>query len=198
MQSGPAHTRTLVVHLEHAAPSCWRAQGVILDLRKRGLVPMAGDLQTAGVIHHMRVDAEIDVERRWLTSMRADQPSVAFEAAPGTGGECCRDPVSRIEALSGSALDADFAKRLGTRIGGPLGCSHVQTLALCVGSTALLALAADRARASASSTAASRSTASRRPTAASCWRSSSRMSTARPRPPTPCPSNGSRVTMSCA
>jgi hypothetical protein len=146
MQSGPAHTRTLVVHLEQAAPSCWRAQGVILDLRKRGLVPMAGDLQTAGVIHHMRVDAEIDVERRWLTSMRADQPSVAFEAAPGTGGECCRDPVSRIEALSGSALDADFAKRLGTRIGGPLGCSHVQTLALCVGSTAELALAADRAR----------------------------------------------------
>jgi hypothetical protein len=145
MQNGPVHTRTLTVRLEQAKPSRWRAQGAILDLRKRGLVPMAGDLQTAGVIHHMRVEAEIDAERRALTSMRAEQPSVAFEAAPGTGGECCRDPVSRIEAMSGSALDADFAKRLGARIGGPLGCSHVQTLALCVGSTAELALALDRA-----------------------------------------------------
>lgn len=146
MQSGPVHTRTLTVRVDQISPSRWRALGVILDLRKRGLVPMAGDLQTAGVIHHMRVDAEIDVERRALLQMRAQQPSVAFEAAPGTGGECCRDPVSRIEAMSGSALDADFARRLGARIGGPLGCSHVQTLALCVGSTAELALAADRAR----------------------------------------------------
>jgi hypothetical protein len=146
MQSGPAHTRTLVVQLEQASSSRWRAHGVILDLRKRGLVPMAGDLQTAGVIHHMRVEAEIDVEQRALTSLRAEQPSVAFEAAPGTGGECCRDPVSRIDGLSGSALDAGFAKRLGARIGGALGCSHVQTLALCVGSTAEMALTADRAR----------------------------------------------------
>jgi hypothetical protein len=143
-RSGPVHTRMLTVRVEQRAPSGWSARGAILDLRKRGLVPMARDLQTAGVIHHMRVEAEIDVSRAQLVRIRAEQPSVAFEASPGTGGECCRDPVSRIESLAGTALDAGFARRLGAAVGGPRGCSHVQTLALCVGSTAGRALTADR------------------------------------------------------
>src|SRR5574342_819992 len=145
-RGGPAHTRTLGVRVEHSEPGLWTARGVLLDLRKRGLVPMAGDLQTAGVIHHMRVEAAIDTRRARLTRVRAEQPSVAFEASPGTGGECCRDPVSRVESLEGSALDDRFASRLGAAIGGPLGCSHVLTLAQCVGSTALQALHVDRAR----------------------------------------------------
>ncbi|HXK24785.1 MAG TPA: DUF2889 domain-containing protein [Myxococcota bacterium] len=144
-RSGPVHTRMLAVRVEERAPSRWSAHGVILDLRKRGLVPMARDLQTAGVIHHMRVEAEIDVSRAELVRIRAEQPTVAFEASPGTGGECCRDPVSRIESLAGTALDAGFARGLGAAVGGPRGCSHVHTLALCVASTAERALAADRA-----------------------------------------------------
>jgi hypothetical protein len=145
-RGGPAHTRALTVRVEHAAPGRWIARGALLDLRKRGLVPMAGDLQTAGVIHHMRVEAEIDTARGTLAAIRAEQPSVAFEASPGTGGECCRDPVARIETLAGSELDGAFATRLGVAIGGPRGCSHVLTLAQAVGSAARLAHAADRAR----------------------------------------------------
>jgi hypothetical protein len=144
-RSGPVHTRMLAVRVEQGAPTRWNARGVILDLRKRGLVPMARDLQTSGVIHHMRVEAEIDVSRAQLVRIRAEQPSVAFEASPGTGGECCRDPVSRIESLAGTALDDGFARNLGAAVGGPRGCSHVQTLALCVASSAERALAADRA-----------------------------------------------------
>jgi len=68
---------------------------------------------------------------------------VAFEPREGTGGECCRDPVKSIEALAGTALDADFAKRLGLAIGGPRGCSHVLTLAQLLGATARTALEAD-------------------------------------------------------
>ncbi len=142
----PAHTRTLMVRIEQAGPGRWIARGVLLDLRKRGLVPMAGDLQAAGIIHHMRVEAEIDTERALLTRVDAEQPSVAFEASPGTGGECCRDPLARIEALANSALDGRFASRLGAALGGPLGCSHVLTLAQGVGSTAQQALAVDRQR----------------------------------------------------
>jgi hypothetical protein len=145
-RGGPAHTRTLGVRVECVGPGRWLARGVLLDLRKRGLVPMGGDLQTAGVIHHMRVELELDLRRGVLGQVRAEQPSVAFEATPGTGGECCRDPVSRIEALSGSPLDASFPARLGTSIGGPLGCSHVLTLAQCVGATAQRAREIDRER----------------------------------------------------
>ena len=140
----PSHTRTLSIGICRDGADHVRAAGVIIDLRKRGLVPMAGDLQTSGVVHHMRVDARIDREGPSLETLAAEQPSVAFEASEGTGGECCRDPVRRIEALAGTALDANFAKRLGFAIGGPLGCSHVLTLAQLLGATARTALEADR------------------------------------------------------
>lgn len=140
----PSHTRTFSIGICHDGADHVRAGGVILDLRKRGLVPMAGDLQTSGVVHHMRVDARVAREGPSFETLTAEQPSVAFEASEGTGGECCRDPVRRIEALAGTALDADFAKRLGFAIGGPLGCSHVLTLAQLLGATARTALEADR------------------------------------------------------
>lgn len=140
----PAHTRTLEVVLSQSDPDRLAAHGIILDLRKRGLVPMAGDLQTAGVIHHMSVDATLAVEDLRVESIRTEQPNVAFEPSPGTGGECCRDPGKRIEALAGSAIDPGYARRLGAAIGGPLGCSHVLTLAQLLGSTALAAVASDR------------------------------------------------------
>jgi hypothetical protein len=105
---------------------------------------MAGDHQTAGVIHDMRVEAELAGDPATLLAIRATQPAVAFEPSPGTGGECCRDPVARIETLAGSRLDEGFAKRLGHAIGGPRGCSHVLTLAQLVGSTARQATSLDR------------------------------------------------------
>jgi hypothetical protein len=140
----PAHTRTLDVALFQAEPGRLAARGLILDLRKRGLVPMAGDVQAAGVIHRMSIEAALSLDGPTLESIRAEQPDVAFEPSPGTGGECCRDPVERIEALAGATLDADYARRLGGAIGGPRGCSHVLTLAQLLGSTALRALEADR------------------------------------------------------
>jgi hypothetical protein len=139
----PSHTRTLSVGIFHEDGARRRAKGTILDLRKRGLVPMAGDLQTSGVIHHMRVDALVRADGPHLETITADQPHVAFEPSEGTGGECCRDPVHRIEALADTPLDGAFVRRLGAAIGGPLGCSHVLTLAQLVGSTVRTALEAD-------------------------------------------------------
>lgn len=136
----PAHTRLLSVRLEAAPPGRARVHGQVLDLRKRGLVPMSGDIQTAGVIHDMRLEALLSTDPPHLESIRAEQPTVAFEPRPGTAGECCRDPVQRIEALADSPLDALYPKRLSGAIGGPRGCSHVLTLAQLLGSTAATAL----------------------------------------------------------
>jgi hypothetical protein len=91
----PAHTRTLAISLTQAGSGRIEVSGAILDLRKRGLVPMAGDLQTAGLIHDMRVRAQIEVDPPRVRSMAAEQPRVAFEPSVGTAGECCRDPRAR-------------------------------------------------------------------------------------------------------
>jgi len=142
----PAHTRTLVVSLAQLAPDRALASGAIVDVRKRGLVPMASDLQTAGVIHDMRVRAEIALSPARVAAISVEQAHVAFEPSLATGGESCRDPGPRIAALVDTPLDGDSARRLGAALGGPLGCSHVLTLAQLLLSTAQTGLALEQQR----------------------------------------------------
>jgi Protein of unknown function (DUF2889) len=140
----PAHTRTLVVSLAQLDRDRVLASGTIVDVRKRGLVPMASDLQTAGVIHDMRVRAEIALSPARIAAISVEQANVAFEPSLATGGECCRDPGPRIAALVDTPLDGDSTRRLGAALGGPLGCSHVLTLAQLLLSTAQTGLALER------------------------------------------------------
>jgi len=131
--SHPLHTRLVEVELLGAAAGSYRTRGTIVDLRKRGFVPLAGELQNAGFIHHMRLDLEIDAARRRVERVDVAQPYVAFEAGERTGGDCCRDPAGRLQALMGTTLDASFARRASEHFGGPLGCSHLLTLAQTIG-----------------------------------------------------------------
>jgi hypothetical protein len=131
----PLHTRSLVVDVLQERQGAIRAEGVILDLRKCGFVPTGGELQTAGFIHHMELGAHIDLADRRLTALETRQPTVAFEPTPATGGDCCRDPAPRLQALVGEMVDAGFAKRVAGVFGGALGCSHLMTLAQLMGRT---------------------------------------------------------------
>jgi hypothetical protein len=136
----PVHTRSLEVEVDQAEDGRIRAGARILDLRKHGFVPTGGDLQTSGFIHNMMLDAWVDQETRVLEVLEPTQPVVAFEASPRTGGESCRDTAHHLRDLAGERLDADFAKKLSGRFGGPLGCSHLLTLAQLLASTLRLAL----------------------------------------------------------
>lgn len=132
----PVHTRTLVVEAFHVAGGRVRLDGVILDLRKLGFVPTGGELQAAGFIHHMRLGLELDPATGRIERLETAQPTVAFEPSLASGGDCCRDPAPRLQALVGEALDAGFPRRLASVFGGPLGCSHLLTLAQLVGASA--------------------------------------------------------------
>jgi hypothetical protein len=143
-RGAPLHTRALTVALAARADGKLDLAASVLDLRKRGFVPVAGDLQASGIIHDMRLTGIIDPAGPVLERVAADQRSIAFEACPSTGGESCRDPIERVRALSGTPFDADFGRRLGAEIGGPRGCSHLLTLAHLVGSTTTWALGRER------------------------------------------------------
>lgn len=145
----PIHTRTLIVDVIQEGEGQLRALGLILDLRKCGFVPTGGDLQTAGVIHHMQLDVLVDVETREIRAFEPSQSVVAFEATDYTAGESCRDPAHRLRELVGERMDAGIDKRLTLRFGGPLGCSHLLTLAHLVCSTLPHTLDLEAARADA-------------------------------------------------
>jgi hypothetical protein len=109
----PVHTRTLVVSLDQLARGRALASGAIVDVRKRGLVPMASDLQTAGVIHDMRVRAEIDlapariaaisVDRRAWRSSRRSRPAANAAAIRARGSQRSSARRSTVKARAVSA-----------------------------------------------------------------------------------------------
>ena len=140
----PLHTRALSITLAQRADGRLDVQGVLLDLRKRGFVPVGGDLQPSGIVHHMLLDAVVDPAAAVLDAIRAAQPTVAFEPTAMTGGESCRDPIAAVEALAGVSLEDRFAGRVSAALGGPRGCNHLLTLAHLLGSTAVRALERER------------------------------------------------------
>ena len=147
----PIHTRSLNVELRRSGESGLLARGSVIDLRKRGFMPTTGGVQSAGIIHHMTLELEIEPASRAIRRVEVDQPTVAFEPTDENGGECCRDPAPRLFALHGQVLDAGFPGFLSQHFGGALGCSHLLTLAQLMGSVLPRALSEeerieDRAR----------------------------------------------------
>jgi hypothetical protein len=148
----PLHTRSLSVLLEQTAGDRCRVRGDVIDLRKNGCVPSVDDVQPAGIIHMMKIELDVEATSLRMDRVEVDQPFVAVEASQATGGECCRDPAPRLEALAGETLDPGFTRRLAGAFGGPLGCSHLLTLFQLMASTVPRAIGLERARAASEGT----------------------------------------------
>jgi len=129
LRGNPLHSRALSLTLSRRVDARLDARAVLVDLRKRGVVPVGGDLGTPGIVHHMQLDAVVDVRQRRLSEFSARQPVVAFESSALTGGESCRDPIVRLLELDGAAVDGEINRRLSAGLGGARGCSHILTLA---------------------------------------------------------------------
>lgn len=136
----PLHTRMLSVELRADGPGAVVARGQVIDLRKRGLVPVPGSLQLPGLIHHMALRAQVELPSRTLVGLESEQATVAFEPSDATGGESCRDPAPALQALVGRRLDGSFQPALSACFGGPRGCTHLLTLARLLASAAARAL----------------------------------------------------------
>src|SRR5436305_1380369 len=119
----PLHTRALSVVLTARADGRLDVHGAVLDLRKRGFVPVAGDLQGAGIIHDMRLAGTIDPGSATLETLAAEQRSVAFEPSALTGGESRRHPIDRrgaadLEGAPWRDRSEAIAWLAGRRLGG--------------------------------------------------------------------------------
>lgn len=124
----PLHTRSLTVVAALRDDRRWDVRGDVIDLRKSGFVPMPQDIQPPGIIHHMTIRQIVDPETMRIDALEVEQPHVAIEPSERTGGECCRDPAPRLQALRGEVVDEAFGARLSREFGGALGCSHLLTL----------------------------------------------------------------------
>lgn len=145
LQGHPLHTRALSVTVTQRADGRWDVHASLLDLRKRGFIPVGGGLQPSGIVHHMLLDGVFDPASGRMETLATQQPAVAFEASALTRGESCRDVAGAVATLAGTPVAVGWAPTLMARIGGPRGCSHVLTLAQLVGPTLAWALGRERA-----------------------------------------------------
>jgi hypothetical protein len=124
----PLHTRSLSIALTQEADDSIGFRADILDLRKGGLMELAGRIAQAGIIHKMLVSGSFNATSGVVEQIAWDQSHVMHEANSVSKGESCRDPMVRLEGLVGSSLHDGFAGDLREHFGGPLGCTHINTL----------------------------------------------------------------------
>lgn len=124
----PTHTRTLSIAFTQGDVGRITFRADLIDLRKGGLMELGGRVTMAGLIHKMELHGAIEVETGRLESIEWHQSHVMHEPNPASRGECCRDPMSRLSGLVGTHLGEGFASTLKQIFGGPLGCTHINTL----------------------------------------------------------------------
>jgi Protein of unknown function (DUF2889) len=123
----PLHTRAMSITVGAETDGTWTVVGELVDVRKRGFTPVGTELQGAGIIHQMGLEAGVDPRRGVIERVTARQSVVAFEASAATLGESCRDVVAHLAELRGMRLDD--AALLRTVMGGAAGCSHLLAVA---------------------------------------------------------------------
>ena len=124
----PVHTRCLAIALTQGQGESIEFRADILDLRKAGLIALGGRIATAGIIHKMELRGAFSRETGCIERIEWDQSHVMHEANLATKGECCRDPMVRLKELVGTRLGEGFVNELKQCFGGPLGCTHINTL----------------------------------------------------------------------
>jgi hypothetical protein len=125
---------------------CLAAQGRIFDLRKRGVVPLAGKLQGPGVVHDMAVRLQLDYPGLCIRSIEPSMSAFPFAPGPATRGEGCPDRLPDVQHLLGATLRDGFGPTLMETVGGPRGCFHIYTLLRLIGPTIEAVVEREQAR----------------------------------------------------
>lgn len=135
MSLTPLHTRMISLRLAWGDDGCLMAHGRIFDLRKRGIVPLAGKLQGPGVVHDMAVRLQLDYPSLRIHSIEPSMSAFPFAPGPATRGEGCPDRLPDVQHLVGASLRDAYGATLMQTVGGPRGCFHIFTLLRLIGPT---------------------------------------------------------------
>jgi len=129
----PLHTRMISLRLVWGAPGSIIVEGRIFDLRKRGIMPLAGRLRGPGVVHDMAVRLELVYPSLQIRSIQPAMAAFPYAASSVTRGEGCADRLPDVQRLVGASLRENWGTVLLQQIGGPRGCFHIFTLLRLLG-----------------------------------------------------------------
>lgn len=142
----PLHTRMIALRLAWGTDGEVLAIGRIVDLRKRGLVPLVGKLQGPGIVHDMTVRVSLRSGDLAITSIEPSMAAYPFAPTPASRGEACPQILPGVQNLIGTRLVAGYDADLVASIGGPRGCFHIFTLLRLLGPAIVSAMERERTR----------------------------------------------------
>jgi len=111
----PLHTRLLMLTLGQEGASEHAVAARVVDVRKRGMVPLLGLLNGPGVVHDMELRLTVGRDDLTIRAASLRMHEVPFPAGPGTRGESCRDNESGTGGASASRSTGVSARRCSAR-----------------------------------------------------------------------------------
>lgn len=146
MTATPLHSRMLTLRLSWADDRQLLAEGRLIDLRKRGIVPRLGTIQGPGVLHDLTTRVWLDAADLRIRTVETTMREYPFAPSPQTGGEGCPARLDRLQRLIGLRLDHNYGETLMGQIGGPQGCFHILTLLRLLGPSVVWAMTHESVR----------------------------------------------------
>jgi hypothetical protein len=144
MSPTPLHTRLISLRLSWADAESFLAEGRLMDVRKRAIVPLAGSIQGPGIIHDMAVRVWLGAADLKIRRVEPVMSAYPFAPSAQTRGESCPDRVAEVQRLLGLRLPDGYGDAVMERVGGPRGCFHVLTLLRLLGPSIVWATRAER------------------------------------------------------
>jgi hypothetical protein len=138
----------ITLRVEWGAGGRIEVDGRLVDLRKRGIVPLAGTIQGPGIVHDMAARVQLEPGSLRVLAVAPAMNAYPFAPSRQTGGEGCPAKLGDVQQLLGLSLADGYGDAVMERIGGPRGCFHVLTLLRLLGPSVVWAMGRDRARTS--------------------------------------------------
>ena len=104
MSPTPLHTRLISLRLSWADDETFLAEGRLMDVRKRAIVPLAGSIQGPGIIHDMAVRVWLGAADLKIRRVEPVMSAYPFAPSAQTRGESCPDRVADVQRLLGLRL----------------------------------------------------------------------------------------------
>lgn len=140
MAAVPLHTRSISLRIRWSRPGEIMAEGRLIDIRKRSIIPLGASLRGPGVVHDMSTRVWVDLAERRITRLDPGMDAFPYVPSPHTAGETCTARLGEVQALAGSRLDESYADVVTSLVGGPRGCFHIFTLLRLTGPAVLAAV----------------------------------------------------------
>ena len=130
------HTRSIRIETFSVDADRVIVEGVLEDTRPLPIYTIARGRRDPGIVHGMVVRLLLGGMPTEILDAEAEMPTVPMKG--------CTQAIDSVKSLVGMPIVYGFSKAVKERLSGPVGCNHLTSLILTMGSASVQGMAAHR------------------------------------------------------